>query len=311
MVPELEIVRVNKVGELEFGEGKIGLDPALEPADEAAFAEALGAHTHELTKANTADCGDGRRTLRLAQTEAGLVLAERVVPQLLGGAGLAATKAAVAADARLVADAKTMWEAYETVSTYLYDKWGEEDGGHEGCGASKNVKASVLNRIDPAVAMPTMCLLAEATERTVNLTQQNWQTKSNRLLDGFYDDWDPEKHLDYLASRFPQNTSYLDQGQPEDPLAGHRELAVYLVTEPGRGFAKNAFVEATGQQAFSVTLPKMRDLANKLGGSPEEKERIFLAFLDDTLHVTNGLVECVRNDQTTKGLPVFGEAASA
>lgn len=306
---ELESIQVSKAGELAFGEGKIGLNPALGSSEETAFAAALGAHTRELWKQNTADCGDGRGTVRLVQTETGLTLMERVVPQLFGGSGLAATKAAVAADARLVADAKTMWQAYEKVSTYLHDKWGEEDGGHEGCGASKGVRSSVAQRIEPEVAAATIGLLAgldlsedKQAVRT-GLTQQNWQTVQDRLEAGFYDGWEPAKHADYLSSRFPQNFSYLDQGDPDDPLGGHREVAVYVVTEPGSGFAKNAFIEVTGQQAFAVTLPKMRQLADKLGADNQEKARIFLAFLDDTLQVANGLV--------ARGLPVFSSTASA
>lgn len=303
---ELDSIQVNKAGELAFGEGKIGLNPSLEPGEESDFVAALGTHTRELWKQNTADCGDGRGTVRLVKTEAGLLLVERVVPQVFGGSGLAATKAVVAADGRLVASAKTMWQAYETVSTYLYDKWGEEDSGHEGCGASKSVRSSVAQRIDSTVAAATIGLLAGSNAAKGNqaaLIQQNWRTASERLEAGFYDGWDPAKHVDYLSSRFPQNFSYLDQGAPDDPLAGHREVAVYVIAESGSGLAKNAFIEATGWQTFAVTLPKMRQLADMLSVDKQEKDRIFLAFLDDTLQVANGLV--------ARGLPVFTSAASA
>jgi hypothetical protein len=128
----------------------------------------------------------------------------------------------------------------------------------------------------------------------------NAQTKHERLLDGFYSDWDPQKHLDYLVSNYPQNTSFLEV-DPEHHAGGHRGRGIYLLDRENVGFAKNAMIADTGEGgAYCVTVAKMRELAYKLGGSDEERAAILIGFLDDTLHVGAGIV--------VKDMAVFGSA---
>ena len=116
-----------------------------DPEAEANFAVGLAEHTALITIPNTADCGDGeRRTIRLANGVSDqTILRERVVSQLFGGLGLATTKALVAANAVIIRDAKSMWDAYEKTSTILAElrqEMHQEDGGHENCGASLSVR---------------------------------------------------------------------------------------------------------------------------------------------------------------------------
>ena len=47
------------------------------------------------------------------------------------------------------------------------------------------------------------------------------QTKRRRLEDGFYSDWDAQKHTDYLVERFPQNFSYLAIDHNDKETGGH------------------------------------------------------------------------------------------
>jgi hypothetical protein len=291
---------VTKLTELSFARGKVGRDERLTDATaEAEFARELGVHTTELTKRNTADCGDDRQTIRLGDgTIDPVLLRARVTWQLFGGPGLAATKALLAADAALVKDTKTMWEAYELVSTTLAEL-GEEDGGHEACGASMSVESSVANPIElPTLLVATKAMITP-NERTDKLIIANTNHKKDLLLDGRYSDWDPQKQVDYLLSRHPQNFSYLAVDESHH-AGGHHGAGVYAITRPNVGFAKNAMIEDTGQEAFCVTVPKMRQIAHLLGGSAEEREAIFLGFIDDTLHVGGGIV--------MEGTPVFTDA---
>jgi hypothetical protein len=302
---KLEQAPVAKIATLDFGQGKVGQNVQLvDPEAEAQFAGALHTHTHELTVSNTADCGDGRRTIRLASGEQDpAVLRERVVPQLFGGLGLAATKALVAANARLVSDATSFWQAYETVSTTLANiRRGAvyyEDAGHEGCGASASVEASVASKIAPELLIPSIGLLVPVDETVEAHILQNAANKQRRLETGFYSDWDPQKHADYLISHFSHNFSYLEVDPNDSETHGHNEAGVYVITSENQGFAKNEFVEDTGRQAFAVTFKTMQDIARKLGGSDEERLDILLGFVDDTLHVGAGLV--------MPGMPVFAE----
>jgi hypothetical protein len=269
-------------------------------AEEAEFGQQLELHTAELTKRNTADCGDDRFTLRLADgtNDPGLLRA-RIVPQLFGGAGLSTTKALVSANSAIVKDAKNMWEAYIMTQRVL-KLIKQQDGGHEACGASKAVESSVAEPIEVATLMPIIGSVASFGDATEGLVRANAQTKHERLLDGFYSDWDPQKHLDYLVSNYPQNTSFLEV-DPEHHAGGHRGRGIYLLDRENVGFAKNAMIADTGEGgAYCVTVAKMRELAYKLGGSDEERAAILIGFLDDTLHVGAGIV--------VKDMAVFGSA---
>jgi hypothetical protein len=207
----------------------------------------------------------------------------------------------VAADAALVKDAKNMWEAYEITSTFLYQELGEEDAGHAGCGASGSVESSTAREIPQKSLTAALGLFVPySTDYDQSAyVQRNTNTKRARLEDGFYSGWDTAKHQDYLISRFPQNFSFLAEDPHDHETNGHNGSSLYVVTSEDHGFAKNAFTEDTGQQAFSVTLTKMKQLAYKLGGSTEERLRILIGFADDTLHVGAGIV--------TPGMPVFAE----
>lgn len=295
-------VAATKVAELSFARGKVGQRyPLVGEEAERRHSRGLADHTVGITKPNTADCGDDRGTIRLADgTEDPMVLRNRVTAQLFGGLGLATTKALVAANANIIKDAKNFWQAFETTSSYLYER-GEEDGGHAGCGASGMVEASVSNPIPTTSLVPAIGLFLPMNERSVALVGRNTETKRQHLQDGFFGGWDPAKHEDYLATRFPQNFSYLADDPNDHETRGHNGSSLYVVTADNHGFAKNAFIEDTGQAALSTTLPKMHQLASILGGSPEERMRILIGFVDDSLHVGAGIV--------TEGMPVFAEQA--
>ena len=301
----VEQASVAKLAELDFAFGKVGQrHPLGSPEAEQEHAYQLSVHTLPLTQANTAGCGDDRPAIGLADgTNDPLVLRERIVSQLFGGLGLATTKALVSADAVIVKDAKSMWEAYEIVSPFLYKEFGEEDAGHAVCGASGSVEKSVAHEIprESLVAGIGLFVPFSADYDHDAYIQRNTNTKRARLESGFYSGWDPAKHQDYLISRFPQNFSFLADDPDDHETRGHNGSSIYVVTSENRGFATNAFNENTGQQAFSVTQAKMHQLAYKLGGSPEERLRILIGFADDALHVGAGIV--------TKGMPVFKEEA--
>jgi hypothetical protein len=134
-----------------------------------------------------------------------------------------------------------------------------------------------------------------------NLLDKNSLNKRARLDNGFYGSWQSGWHEDYLSTQFPDNFSYVAH-DPDEPVAhGHHGSGLYVVTQPGDGFAKNGFIEDTGMEAFCVTLPKMRELAHMLGTTAEERMRIELGFYDDTLHVGAGIV--------VPEFPVFAEGS--
>ncbi|MBC7582001.1 hypothetical protein H7097_04015 [Aeromicrobium sp.] len=288
-------IAVVAAAQLGFARGKVGQRyPLMTDKERAGFALECAVHTKLLTITNTADCGDERETIALADgTTDSETLQRRIVAQLFGGIGLAATKAVVEANAAIVKDAPDFWSAYMSVSSVL-TQLGYEDAGHYGCGASKSVEASVVNQIPFEQALGGVGLLVADDGGNELLLKQNTDTKLQRLQAGFYGSWGPQAHIDHLNKTVPHNLSTLKQDPTDTETDGHNGSGLYVVTQTRQGYQK------TGR-AFSVTLPMMQELSQKLGGSADERRRILLGFADDTLHVGAGIV--------TKDFPVFAQSA--
>jgi hypothetical protein len=293
-----------KFGNLTWARGKVGLlYPLSTPEMESSHAQNLANNTLSLTKANTAFCGDDRPIIALANGEKDTAtLSAIVVPQMLGGEGLSVAKALVAAESPIVAGAKDIWDAYEMTNKHLAEI-GEEDAGHDDCGASGSVEKSVANSTHPDLLMPILkAFMPQASEALPTLSNSNWTRRNNLLSAGFYGNWDIQKHKDFLIAKFPENFSYLQVDENDQETHGHHGSSIYVVTGEGVGFAKNKFIEETGQEAFSVTIPKMFSLAHRLGGSDEERLRIASAFIEDTVDVSVGLVD--------SSMPIFVQPQS-
>lgn len=290
---------VNYVASLPFGQGKVGLDHHVPDQEKSEFTQDLGSNVRELTKdIVVVDCMDGRRTVRLADgTTDEAFINSRQAGQLAGGAALATTKAAVAADAAYLRGIKTMEEAYALTYDLLLEI-GVQDAAHGGCGASKLVHKSVAERLPVADVSETLGALGAPQELTVPVLQSLDSNKDRRLYSGFYDSWTPEFHAEYVISRSMQNFSYLEEA-PDD-VHGHHEAGVLLVPN-GYYFDKNSFIGQTGKQVFALTFGVADRIANSLGESDEERFAMQLAFRDDTFNVANHIVG--------KGLDVYTASA--
>lgn len=284
---------VQEVGRIVTGRGAIGASHALRSPEEAAeFQSQLSSHTERLTAVNTADCGDERLTIGLAngvtdKTE----LRARIVPQLFGGLVLPVTKSLVAANAAVIRDAKNMRDAYLTVDELL-SQLDYEDGGHAGCGASGTVESSVAHDLPDDRYESSLSLLSGGLRHDTDLPllAALRTTQQHRLSQGFYGVWDPAWHEDYLSHKYPHNFSYLAVDENDHETHGHHASGLYVVTQEEMGFAKNAMIEDTGREAFAVTVPFMKKLAHQLGGNIQERRAIELALYDDTIRVGSGLV---------------------
>lgn len=278
--------QISLLANLDFARGKVGLRNPLH-SDEAkvAFANERRAQIKAITKSNTAYCGDERIILRMHD---GSVI--YVASRLLGGIGLATTKALVTADAAVLRDAKSMRQAYPKVSQMLV-QMGYEDAGHEGCGASQSVESSVVSSLAPETFLPVSGLFGITNETIV---KKNYTSKQRRLEEGFFGDWSAQEHQTYLIDQFPQNFAYLKVDANDHETHGHNGQGLVVITSPHVSY------ESDGH-AFAVTTPIMAELAQKFGGSDEEVARIFAAFVDDTVHVGAGIV--------APSFPVFLEAA--
>lgn len=284
------------VAELPFGQGNIGRERRL--SDEQ-LSEELETYVRPINVFNTADCVDGRTTLALADgTKDKTALIDRVTFQLPGGLVLPATKAAIAADLIIVRDAKTFKQAYLTMYDFLIEA-GFKDGGHEGCGASKFVEASIVNSLDEGTITTTLGSLGKLPNSFKTLYSYNSASKQRKLNEGFYSDWDSTWHEDFLSQRVPENFSLLRA--EDNDTSGHYEQGLFIVEKSGHGFAKNDFNQTTDTSVFCLTTQCINILVNKIGhtisASDSEQKRFNLEMVQDSLNVLNLLAD--------KGLPVF------
>jgi hypothetical protein len=290
---------------LPFGNGTIGADALTESdVERQRFATSLQQHTVPLTKLNTADCVDDRQTIAMGDgTSDPEMLENRVVSQLPGGLVLHVTKAAVGANLAAVRDAKNFQAAYESMYEILTGL-GYEDGGHQKCGASTKVEASVADVVDSQLLLRTLPVLTNVDDLTAGYIEANHVTKQRRLEDGFYGLWTPGWHEAFLADKVPQNFSILAD-DPEDQVNhGHHGRGAYAIAADNAGFAKNRFIRVTGQEAFATTIAAAdrltSDIITKIGGSQAERARLRLEFGIDTPQVLNQLV--------VKDFPVYAQA---
>jgi len=290
---------------LPFGIGKVGERyPLVNDAEIQEFAEQLGSYIRPLTITNTADCVDDRPTIALGDgTNDPETLESRITYQLAGGLGLALTKAAVGADAAYLRDSKNFQEAYLTTVEQM-TRYGFTESGHKDCGASKAVEKSVVNELNEADLLATVPALTHADDYTAYYIERNWQTKRQKLEDGFYGAWSNTWHEGFLSDKFAQNFSILAENPNDEDTHGHDASGVLVIQTDGMGFAKNMFTRETGRMAFADTpsmIPKLAELIKALGGSEEERGRISVELGVDPAQVLNGLV--------VKDFPAFVKAA--
>jgi hypothetical protein len=294
-----KVLHIAQAGSLSFGVGRVGADRHLESDDKQRYAAELADCTLPAPTETPlwADCMDERPTVRLHDgTNDFAVLAARWAFQLPGGTVLAATKAAVAADAAYLRAATTMQEAYE-VTYRLLIQLGFADAGHAGCGASKLVRQSAANRLPDVMIIDTLAALGADAEQVRSQIERLDRNVQLRLQAGFYDGWSSEWHVGFLQSHDPQRFAYLQEA--DDAVRGHYASGLYIVPK-GSVFAKDQFVRQSGRQAFALTFDFADQIANVLGGSDAEKALIALAFRDDALNVANQIVAV--------GLEVFAGA---
>ncbi|HEV7454631.1 MAG TPA: hypothetical protein VGO07_05220 [Candidatus Saccharimonadales bacterium] len=253
----------------------------------ASMARAAGEATHPYTVPKAAYCIDERPFVKIGNVEDPAALREVVTPQLPGGTNLAATKAAVAANATIVREARDFNEAYDIVSGVL-SRAGYQDAGHEDCGASKKAELSVADQVLADVAFGTLQAAGVARSDEQGIFADMQATKQRRVDSGFYSVWDPAQHKARILATAPQHYSYLQA--EHDATHGHHAGGLYTPTQDGMGFAKNEFTDATGAQLFGYTPGFAAELANELGGTDAERRTIELAFGYDLVDVSNQLI---------------------
>jgi hypothetical protein len=274
------------IGQENSSGDRIG--PGYVPTDEQEaqdLGRAAAESTRPLTVTKAAYCIDGRGYVRVGDIEDPAELEAIVAPQLPGGTYLAATKAAVAANVTAVRDAKSFTEAFDIVAGIL-GRAGIEDSYHEQCGADKNADSD--EQVDPETAHATFSAAGWASEDERGLVDQLHANRKTRIEAGFYKGWSTEVHQDRVRRQFPQHYAVLETSH--DPTHNHHEAGAYDVEEEGLGFAKNEFIRRTGgKQLFAYTRAYAHQLADVLGGSPEERRMLQLGFDYDLLDVGNVL----------------------
>jgi len=291
---------VAHIADLAIGhESESSVHSQLEPDAREQFAQDLGGHTEQLTNPKTIVCIEDRGITATGTGEDDPVELRKIVhSQWAGGMTLATTKAALAANAAFLRDARSFTEAYLITDKLLRDL-DYEDGGHANCGASGLVQASVENPVAREIAIPTIGAIIEVNNSREALFDKNAAQKRNLVGRNFFADWTPAWHEAHLQQTVPQNFTHIKTAN--DASHGHYGQGLYVMTQEGVGFAKNGFIEDTGQLAFAATVPKVAEVAYAIGGSDEERERILMGFAADLLDVSDKIL--------APGFPAFKQAA--
>lgn len=285
MVHEVAIAAHLPIGQANVDGKKIGPGYEIRDAEEATRVTAEVAEaTRPLTIKKAAHCIDGRPFLSVGGVTDPSALEEIVASQLAGGTYLAATKAAVAANVVAIRGAKNFEEAFDIVGGILF-RAGYQDTYHEECGADNNAASDKQVAPDTALAIFKAAGWVKPGQEALVATLHS--NKKARLDAGFYEGWDPAAHAERVRKNFPQNYAILQSGT--DPTHNHHERGAYGVEAENVGFAKNEFVERTGDQLFAYTRPCAAELAEIIGGSEPEREMLRLAFDYDLLDVGNVL----------------------
>jgi hypothetical protein len=179
---------------------------------------------------------------------------------------------------------------------------GYRDAAHNDCGADKVVEESIANALSEDQLMVALPALTAVDERTGYYIARNWETKRQRLGDGFYGGWDPGFHVAYVSERFPDNSSIVAEDPTDHATNGHNASGAAIIQKPGYGFAKTDFYHRTGRMAFGMTPNIPAEIIHTLAGSDEERARIALELQGiDPQQVFDNLV--------VDGFPAFAKAA--
>lgn len=285
MSNELVLVGYLPIGQPNTNGDKIG--PGFQPrtpGEVDAIINAARNETRPFTISNAAFCIDEREIVQLGNITNPDILRKIVAPRLPGGTGLASTKAALAANAVIVRDAKTFPEAYNRVTGVL-SRAGIKDAGHKGCGAEVEAGTSVKHQVDfetSFVLSRTLGIAQDGEEQAIRILHEN---KTRRASDRFWDTYNPDFHRERVLATAPEYYAILKT--EHDKVHGHHGSGLY-VTQGDEGLP-NGFAEQWNHMLFVYTHAFARQLSRILGGSEEERRLIELAFVDDLIDVGNVL----------------------
>lgn len=283
---------VGLLARLAVGKAKLAEGHRLLSGEELArYGGQLAAHTHQIAPkfAKQADCMDKRRIIGTASGVTDPAeLRRRLTPQVAGGLGLAITQGAVAANAAIIKEAKSLQQAYQWVHKELV-ALGFRDGGHADCKASHYAQDPIANHV-PIDLVHTTLTTMTGGPISMRLLEANNMARARRLEEGFFGGWNPGDHEAFLADVEPDNFLILDTADRVDASG------LYLVAD-GYGFAKNEFIEETGERAYAMTPSIIFEAAHKLGGTDEERSRIAVGSLVNAIDIAQYVFE--------QGQPIF------
>ncbi len=279
------IVAYLTIGQQNTRGDKIGPGYELKPENTPHIMRAVCESTRPLTVRNAAFCIDDRPIVQLGENADPDALKDLTAPRLPGGTFLAATKAAVEANAVVVRHTKDFDEAYDIVASVL-SAAGCQDAGHEGCGAENNLVASVEYQVDPDTAFKTLQIAGIAVNDELEAFEIMYVTKQARLKAGFYASYSPDSHQKRVFETASHNFARLQTSH--DSVHGHHASGLYLPPD-GMGLS-NGFTQDSGVMFFAYTHSFAKQLAHILGHDEEERHMIELGFAYDFLDVSNTLI---------------------
>lgn len=301
--PQLTTVYL-PIGQPNSEGNKIGPGYQLGSEEIEPIAQSAQECTVETTVKDAAFCIDERNTIQLGNITDPEVLETIVAPQLPGGTYLAATKAAITANAKVVQGQTTFVGAFAAVGKALSEA-GFKDAAHDHCGAEAQAEASLREAVDPQLSFDLAMARGWVQESDSDLftSLQNNKQHFLELSPDAFEGWSQEFRENYAMEHSPQYVAKLKS--EKDKVGGHHGAGLY-VPDGENGFAKNRFNAETGKMLFAYTMSYAEKLARSLAGNDEAEYRLLRAgFIDDLINVGNRLFAQPQPEADYPGMALF------
>ena len=295
------------VGELPFGNGKIGINPRLRTHEaKQEFGQQLGTNTGVITPGfeNVSFCIEDRPWEMIGGITDPDELAELTTYQTAGGDVYSALFALMATRSNLLDDQNNINDKAKAAASWL-KSFGFGLHVHENCGAADilaKTSEHIVSLEEAVAAFSVWGPVSDEDKASLATIVENVTEFSNSSGHPYsLDVFNPGELREYIKQQDPRFYTKVVVDPTDKVTGGHKALGLYLPAEGG--LVKNRFIRDTGQMAFTYTDKFAERLAGTL--SPHDQAQAHILHLAIRYH------QLVAGKALfAPGMPVFKQAST-